>query len=237
MPLKQHAAFLLFGLIATLGFTLGLAPGMGATAFAQEALPAGPITEQREVTDPPAPQAIDLTIPQDDLLARMRAGFAMPNLDSPLVLDRQIWYAARPSAIKHMVERSRRYLYHIVDELEKRGMPTELALLPMVESAFNPMAYSRAHAAGLWQFIPATGKRYDLSQNWWYDGRRDIVAATSAALDYLRDLYQTPGVAQTVNFAHFKNHYYQSHKRLNPSGIAPIGPAMTLDAPHGREAL
>ncbi len=191
--MKQHAAFLLFGLIATLGFTLGLAPGMGATAFAQEAVPAGPITEQREVTDPPAPQAIDLTIPQDDLLARMRAGFAMPNLDSPLVLDRQIWYAARPSAIKHMVERSRRYLYHIVDELEKRGMPTELALLPMVESAFNPMAYSRAHAAGLWQFIPATGKRYDLSQNWWYDGRRDIVAATSAALDYLRDLYQMHG--------------------------------------------
>ena len=105
MPLKQHAAFLLFGLTATLGYTLGLAPGCGATAFAQEALPASPITEQREVTDPPAPQAIDLTIPQCDLWARMRAGFAMPNLDSPLVQDRQIWYAARPSAIKHMVER------------------------------------------------------------------------------------------------------------------------------------
>ena len=82
----------------------------------------------------------------------------MPNLSSPLVQDRQIWYASRPSYVKRMVERSRRYLYYIVEELEKRGMPTELALLPMVESAFNPMAYSRAHASGLWQFIPSTGK-------------------------------------------------------------------------------
>jgi len=91
------------------------------------------------------------------------------------------------------VERGKRYLYHIVEELEKRGMPTELALLPMVESAFNPMAYSRAHASGLWQFIPGTGKRYELAQNWWYDGRRDIVASTSAALDYLKDVYDMHG--------------------------------------------
>ena len=86
-----------------------------------------------------------------------------------------------------MFDRSRLYLFHIVEEIEKRGLPTELALLPMVESAFNPMAYSRAHASGLWQFIPGTGKRYDLKQNWWYDGRRDIVDSTTAALDYLTD--------------------------------------------------
>lgn len=117
----------------------------------------------------------------------------MPNLTSPLVLDRQIWYASRPSAIKTMLQRSRRYLYHIVEELERRGMPTELALLPMVESAFNPMAYSRAKASGLWQFIPSTGKTYNLQQNWWYDARRDIVASTSAALDYLQFLYEMHG--------------------------------------------
>jgi membrane-bound lytic murein transglycosylase D len=136
---------------------------------------------------------IDLTTPPDDLWERLRNGFAMPNMNSPLVLDRQIWYASRPATLKIMIERSRRYLYHIVDELEKRGMPTELALLPMVESAFNPMAYSRAKASGLWQFIPSTGKNYNLQQNWWYDARRDIIASTNAALDYLQYLYDLYG--------------------------------------------
>ena len=136
---------------------------------------------------------IDLTAVPADLWERIRNGFAMPNLTSKLVQDRQIWYAARPSYVKRMVERSQRYLYHIVEELEKRGMPTELALLPMVESAFNPMAYSRAHASGLWQFIPSTGKTYKLQQNSWYDGRRDVVASTSAALDYLQFLYEMHG--------------------------------------------
>lgn len=136
---------------------------------------------------------VDLTVQPDDLWQRIRAGFSMPNLEGPLVQDRTAWYAARPEYLKRMFERSRRYLYHIVNELEKRGMPTELALLPMVESSFNPMAYSRAHASGLWQFIPGTGKRYDLAQTWWYDGRRDIVASTSAALDYLRDIYEMNG--------------------------------------------
>ncbi len=152
-----------------------------------------PITETREVRDPIAPLAIDLTVTHDDLWVRLRRGFAIPDLQSPLVQDRQIWYAARPTSIKRMVERSRRYLYHIVEELEKRGMPTELALLPMVESAFNPMAYSRAHASGLWQFIPSTGKSYNLQQNWWYDARRDIIASTTAALDYLQFLYDMHG--------------------------------------------
>jgi membrane-bound lytic murein transglycosylase D len=103
------------------------------------------------------------------------------------------WYLARPEYLKRVFERSRLYLYHIVEEIEKRGLPTELALLPMVESSFNPMAYSRAHASGLWQFIPGTGKRYELAQNWWYDGRRDIVDSTSAALDYLKDVYEMHG--------------------------------------------
>ena len=136
---------------------------------------------------------IDLTAPPDDLWQRIRNGFAMPNLDSPLVAEKMAWYAARPDSLKRMFERSRRYLHHIVEELERRGMPTELALLPMVESSFNPLAYSRAHASGLWQFIPGTGKRYELTQNWWFDARRDIVASTAAALDYLNDVYEMHG--------------------------------------------
>ena len=136
---------------------------------------------------------VDLTAPPDDLWQRIRIGFSMPNLDSPLVEEKVAYYAARPEYLKRMFERSRRYLHHIVEELERRGMPTELALLPMVESAFNPLAYSRAHASGLWQFIPGTGKRYELAQNWWFDARRDIVASTSAALDYLSDVYEMHG--------------------------------------------
>jgi len=136
---------------------------------------------------------VDRTVRQDDVWQRVRDGFAMPDLAGPLVAEKTAWYVARPEYLKRVFERSRRYMYHIVDEIEKRGLPTELALLPMVESSFNPMAYSRAHASGLWQFIPGTGKRYELAQNWWYDGRRDIVASTSAALDYLKDVYDMHG--------------------------------------------
>jgi len=132
------------------------------------------------------PHALDLTKSPDDLWDRIRRGFSMPNLDSPLVRNRQVYYASQKAYFERMVARSRRYMYHIVEEIEKRGMPTELALLPMVESAFNPMAYSRAHASGLWQFIPSTGKNYKLKQNWWFDERRDILASTTAALDYLQ---------------------------------------------------
>ena len=128
-----------------------------------------------------------------DLWQRIREGFAIPDLTGTLVVQRQAWYAQRPEQIQIIVERSRRYLFHIVEELEQRGMPTELALLPMVESAFNPMAYSRAHASGLWQFIPSTGRNFNLEQNWWYDGRRDIMASTDAALDYLQSLYEQFG--------------------------------------------
>jgi len=87
-----------------------------------------------------------------------------------------------------MVERSRRYLYHIVSEVEARGMPSEIALLPIVESAFNPNALSVSRASGIWQFMPQTGKTYGLKQNWWFDSRRDVIAATSSALDYLQTL-------------------------------------------------
>jgi membrane-bound lytic murein transglycosylase D len=143
-----------------------------------------------------APQpadSIDLTSNPDNLWERIRNGFAMTDLNDDLVLYYQQWYQNRPDALRRMVERSRPFMHHIVEELEARGMPTELALLPMVESSFNPMAYSRAHASGLWQFIPATGKRFNLEQNWWHDQRRDIVASTDAALDYLQTIYDMHG--------------------------------------------
>lgn len=148
----------------------------------------------QEVRDelPPIP-TIDLTTPPDDLWQRMRNGFTMPNLESPLVADRQAWYLNRPDVLRRVFDRSRRYLYHIVDELQKRGMPTELALLPIVESSFNPLAYSSARALGMWQFIPSTGKNYNLQQNWWLDQRRDIIASTNAALDYLQYIYELHG--------------------------------------------
>jgi membrane-bound lytic murein transglycosylase D len=128
-----------------------------------------------------------------DLWERIRAGFAMHELDSPLVQRHEAWYLNRPEYVERMIDRSRRYLYHIVEEVEKRGMPTEIALLPMIESAFNPVAYSRMRAAGMWQFIPSTGRRYGLQQTWWYDGRRDVLAATDAALDYLQTLHDMFG--------------------------------------------
>ncbi len=148
---------------------------------------------REDIRQPRSVAKIDRTSPPDDLWERIRNGFGMPDLDGPLVAEKVTWYTARPEYLKRTFERGRRYLYHIVDELERRNMPTEIALLPLVESSFNPMAYSRAHASGLWQFIPGTGKRYELAQNWWYDGRRDIVASTSAALDYLQDIYQMHG--------------------------------------------
>lgn len=125
----------------------------------------------------------------DNLWSRLRAGFGMPDLESPLVGRHELYYSNRPEYLQRIVERGRRYLHFIVEEVEKRGMPLEIALLPMIESAYNPTAYSKAHASGMWQFIPATGKTYGLKQNWWYDGRRDVTEATRAALDYLQKLH------------------------------------------------
>ncbi|MBA3032375.1 MAG: transglycosylase SLT domain-containing protein [Gammaproteobacteria bacterium] len=151
-------------------------------------LPVEVIEEQ-----PALPPMIDLTISPDDLWQRMRNGFGMADLNSPLVAGRQSWYLNRPDMLRRIFERGQRYLYHIVVELEKRGMPTELALLPMVESAYNPLALSSARALGIWQFIPSTGKSYNLDQNWWVDERRDIIASTDAALNYLQTIYEMHG--------------------------------------------
>jgi membrane-bound lytic murein transglycosylase D len=125
-----------------------------------------------------------------DLFDRMRAGFRLEDAPDRRAIEQQLqWYASHPDYLQRAFGRADLYLYYIVTELERRGMPLELALLPVVESAFEPYAYSRARASGLWQFIPDTGSYYGLKQDWWYDGRRDIVESTRAALDYLRSLH------------------------------------------------
>jgi membrane-bound lytic murein transglycosylase D len=124
-----------------------------------------------------------------DLLARLRKGMQLPDLDQDAIDVQLSWYARNPEYLERVFGRAELYLYHIVGEVEARGMPLELALLPVVESAFEPFAYSRSHAAGLWQFIPDTGKRFGLPQNWWYDGRRDVLESTRAALDYLQFMH------------------------------------------------
>jgi membrane-bound lytic murein transglycosylase D len=127
--------------------------------------------------------------PPADLWERIRRGFAMPDLQNDLVTQREQWYLSRPDYLQRITERSSKYMFHIVEELERRGMPTELALLPFVESAYNPGAVSSAKAVGMWQFMPATGTDYQLRQNVFRDDRRDVLASTRAALDYLQKLH------------------------------------------------
>jgi peptidoglycan lytic transglycosylase D len=133
----------------------------------------------------------DDNVNQDDVWQRIREGFKIDEAASnnPLVAIHESWYASRPDYVRRMLDRSRLYLFHIVEEVDRRAMPMEIALLPMIESAFNPTALSTSSASGIWQFIPSTGRLYGLKQDAWYDGRRDFTAATNAALDYLGKLY------------------------------------------------
>lgn len=162
-------------------------PSVGSDpSAAQDAVPV-PV-----VVDPLRPDLrLDLNdrAAQIDLWARLRNGFAMPDLDNELVHNSEQWYASRPDYVQRMTERGGRYLFYIVEELERRGMPSELALLPFIESAFNPQAQSSASASGMWQFIPSTGRTFALKQNVFRDDRRDVLASTRAALDYFQKLY------------------------------------------------
>ncbi len=157
-------------------------------------IPSGPMSPLAPIAADDAKRlgVMQLAAPAD-LWERIRRGFAMPDLTHELVGDREQWYTARPDYILRMTERSRKYLFHIVEELELRNMPSELALLPFVESAFNPQAVSSAKAAGMWQFMPATGKHFELKQNAFRDDRRDVLASTRAALDYLQKLHRMFG--------------------------------------------
>ncbi len=135
-----------------------------------------------------APKPVQIAVEPTDLWDRLRNGFALKHSINNRVIAELRYYKRHKSYLDRIAQRSDMYLYHIVEEAEKRNMPLEIALLPVVESAFQPFAYSHGRASGIWQFIPSTGKLYGLEQNWWYDGRRDIVASTDAALTYLERL-------------------------------------------------
>ena len=144
-----------------------------------------------EARDPLRPEVrIDLEdrSVHTDLWQRIRDGYAIADLDDEYVRSRERFYASRPDYVQRMTDRGTRYLFHIVEEVQRRGLPTELALLPFIESAFNPQALSSARASGIWQFMPATGRTFDLTQNVFRDDRRDVLASTRAALDYLTRL-------------------------------------------------
>jgi membrane-bound lytic murein transglycosylase D len=156
-------------------------------------------TDAAAVAAPVDPMRPDIDVDLNDVTARsdlwvrIRRGFKLPRLDNDLVRDREAWYTSRPEYVERMTARGGRYLFHIVEELEARKMPTELALLPFIESAFNPQAMSSAKASGIWQFMPATGRNFALKQNIFRDDRRDVLASTRAALDYLQRLYNQFG--------------------------------------------
>ena len=130
------------------------------------------------------PQPTQIT----DLWDRLRHNYSLTIPENERISAEIKRFTRHPSHLDHIQERAVPYLHFIIEEIEKRDMPGELALLPAIESAYRPFAFSSGRAAGLWQFIPSTGKLCGLQQNWWYDGRRDIVAATRAALDHLKEL-------------------------------------------------
>ena len=167
--------------------TAASAPPRPSEPVAPAVIPGGPL--QPITASEAASLGVAQLQPPADLWERIRRGFAMPNLDGDLVRQQEQWYVSRPDYIQRMTERSRKYLFHVVEELERRNMPTELALLPFIESAFNPQAVSSARAAGMWQFMPATGQYFELKQNVFRDDRRDVLASTRAALDYLQKLH------------------------------------------------
>jgi membrane-bound lytic murein transglycosylase D len=131
----------------------------------------------------------EFIIPHGNLWFRIQQGYQMPNVESPYAKKFENFYATRPDYVNQMMARAEKYLFYVVEEVEKRGMPTEIALLPMIESAYNPHAQSHSRAVGIWQFIPSTGQYFGLEQNWWADHRRDVISSTQAALDYLQKLY------------------------------------------------
>ena len=131
-----------------------------------------------------------MQLPTIDLWQRIRNGYGIEdNTLNPETQKQLDWFSSRPEYINQVADRAKPYLYYIVGELEKRNMPLELAFLPVIESSYQPLAQSSSNASGLWQFIPGTGKLFGLDQNWWYDGRRDIIQSTDAALDYLQKLH------------------------------------------------
>ncbi len=172
------------------------------TARGEGAAPlAGPPTYAEAASFAPAPGAASLpaalrdpaTAVTGDLLSYIGGRLRLPDAQQARIDQEYRWYVSHPDYLDRVFTRAQRYLPYIVAQIEQRGMPLDIALLPVVESAFDPFAYSHGRAAGLWQFIPGTGRMYGLKQDWWYDGRRDVVASTDAALDYLQALKRKTG--------------------------------------------
>ena len=154
----------------------------------EEEAPAAPPEELE--AEAPAVAPLAPTVAYGDVLARVRSNLALPQVNNARV-DREIeWLQRNPDYVTRVFGRAQRYMHHVVNEVEARGLPGDLALLPVVESAFNPFAYSRSHASGLWQFIAPTGERYGLKRNYYQDQRRDVVESTRAALEYLSQLHE-----------------------------------------------
>jgi len=169
-----------------------LPPAPGPSADSGSTSPsASDVGPADTVAGPPADSLV--TSKPADLFERMRHGFMLEDVDEPAVDSQLNWFANHPDFLERTFSRSELWMYYIVNQLEQRNMPRELALLPVIESAFEPYAYSRARASGIWQFISDTGRRFNLKQDWWYDGRRDPIEATRAALDYLQALHDEFG--------------------------------------------
>lgn len=175
-------------------------PATADTAHAEplaEATPSEPPQAGQQASDPHSSGDSDAApalaqLPREgDLWERLRTGFRMRDYDHARVQRQLEWFATHQEYLDRVADRADPFLHLIIEEVERRNMPSEIALLPVIESAFQPFAYSHGRAAGIWQFIPGTGRLYGLKQNWWYDGRRDILASTNAALDYLQALNKT----------------------------------------------
>jgi membrane-bound lytic murein transglycosylase D len=170
------------------------APGLPTVTTALSPLPKSPTPDVTSLkTIKPAKAVDEEAFREKDVWGRIRSGYAIPDVNNELVAKHVNWYATRPDYIARTTARASLYLFHVVSELEKRGMPTELALLPFIESAFNPTAVSSANAAGMWQFVPGTGRDFNLKQDAFKDERRGVLASTDAALTYLQRLYDMFG--------------------------------------------
>jgi len=173
---------------APISSTTASSTPVGATTTSNAVVPNASASGVSESSSLPLP-SIGAAV-GSNLIDRIRGQFSLPELNDPIVQRHARQIAANPDYLKRVFDRGGRYLHHIMEEIEARRLPAELALLPIVESAFNPEATSRAKAAGLWQFMPATGRAFDLSQNWWQDDRRDVIESTRAALDYLQRIHE-----------------------------------------------
>ncbi len=188
--MTQIFRFFCSAIVAPLSLALGASAAFGETVSTASNAGDTALKISYSIAALPSNQTESPTESEHDLWARIRNGFKLPESDPRLTRAHEQGFARNNAAyIQRAAQRSRPYLFYIVEEVERRGMPMEIALLPMIESAFNPQAQSPMKASGIWQFIPSTGKVYGLQQNAWYDGRRDILQATNAALDYLQKLY------------------------------------------------